>query len=215
MNQKYFSAFRIPVFSVFAFLFFVTFARAQAIVPDEQIVREMTTYARKVEREMNLARPRFINVADTSKKRGFVIPENVKKASAEVSTLEQTAFNWLNQKRVEQGLHPIKWNEGMAQIARYHSDRMARGKYFAHKDPDGSMVNDRADLFGISDWQSIGENIAFNRGFKLPAESACQQWMNSNSHRENVLDKRWKEAGIGVAIAEDGTYYFTEVFMLR
>ncbi|MGI8494448.1 MAG: CAP domain-containing protein [Pyrinomonadaceae bacterium] len=39
--------------------------------------------------------------------------------------------------------------------------------------------------------------------------------MLSPSHKENILDKRWKETGIGIAIASDGTYFFTQVFILK
>ena len=77
------------------------------------------------------------------------------------------------------------------------------------------MVNDRADSLGFSKWRSIGENIAYNRGYDKPAEFACERWMQSESHRENILDRRWKEAAIGVSITEEGTFYFTQVFVLR
>jgi uncharacterized protein YkwD len=39
--------------------------------------------------------------------------------------------------------------------------------------------------------------------------------MRSQGHRENLLDTRWKESGIGIAVASDGSYYFTQVFLLR
>lgn len=77
------------------------------------------------------------------------------------------------------------------------------------------MVNNRADLLGIRNWRSIGENIAYNRGYDNPAEFTVGCWMKSDSHRENLLDNRWKESAIGVAVANDGSFYFTQVFLLR
>ena len=78
------------------------------------------------------------------------------------------------------------------------------------------MVDDRADSAGIKNWKRIGENIAYNRGYDNPVEFAVLRWMQSQSHRENLLSEKWKESGIGIAIAADGkTYYFTQVFMLR
>lgn len=214
MNRKYFFAFRVFFFAL-TILFCAAFAEAQSIEPDEQILREMTAFARKTQNNLDLSRPRIIDVSNPVRKPAFSIPANVENPNAAALALEHLAFDWLNNQRIEQGLKTLKWNDEIAKIARYHSDSMARGNYFSHKEPDGSMVNNRADLFGMSDWQSIGENIAFNRGFKLPAESACQQWMNSTAHRENILDTRWKEAGIGVAVTPNGTYYFTEVFILK
>lgn len=135
--------------------------------------------------------------------------------AALISQLEHKAFDILNQRRTENGLEPIKWNEEMARIARMHSEDMAEYNYFSHAGRNGAMVSDRADLVGISDWRAIGENIAFNRGVEKPADFACESWMKSPPHHANIMNKQWKEAGIGISIAKDGSYYFTEVFILR
>lgn len=129
--------------------------------------------------------------------------------------LEKKVFELINNERADNNLPELDWSDEVAEIARLHSENMANFKFFSHKDLDGWMVNDRADALGISKWRAIGENIAFNRGYNNPAESAVGRWMQSASHRENLLSDRWKESGIGIAIAEDGTYYFTEVFLLR
>ncbi len=135
--------------------------------------------------------------------------------NAIIGALERRAFDILNQKRATNGLELLKWNDGIARIARLHSSEMAEFQYFSHTGRKGDMVSDRADRLGFADWSAIGENIAFNRGYEKPAEIACETWMNSQSHKENILDVRWKEAGIGLAIGADGSYYFTEVFVLR
>ena len=129
--------------------------------------------------------------------------------------LEKKVFDLINEQRAENGLAELDWSDEVAEIARLHSENMANFSFFSHTDLDGWMVNDRADALGIKKWRAIGENIAFNRGYKNPAESAVQRWMQSPSHRENLLNNRWRESGIGIAVAEDETYYFTEVFLLR
>lgn len=136
-------------------------------------------------------------------------------SAEEITRLEQQAFDILNEKRKENGLAPVEWSEDMAKVARTHSESMARYKYFSHVGRDGLMVSDRADALGYTRWKAIGENIAYNRGYDNPAEFAAQRWMLSPAHRENVLNRRWKEAGIGLAIAADGTYYFTQVFIQK
>ena len=132
-----------------------------------------------------------------------------------LSQLERQAFDILNQRRAEKGLSAIKWSEDMAKVARVHSLEMAQFNYFSHAGRNGKMVNDRADLLGYSNWQALGENIAFSRGYEKPADLACEGWMKSPAHRDNILNTRWKDAGIGVALAADGSYYFTEVFIMR
>ena len=113
------------------------------------------------------------------------------------------------------GFAVLEWNDEVAEMARRHSENMAQFKFFSHTDLNGLLVNDRADTSGIGSWRAIGENIAYNRGYENPAESAVERWMQSPSHRENLLNNRWRESGIGIAVTEDGTYYFTEVFLLR
>ena len=215
MRNIYSNALRFSLFSFFLLPLFFFCARAQVIKPDEQIIRAMTAFARKSENKSDILRPRVITKFTAEKKTTFKAVAKSQSVSRSVANLEHKAFDLLNLQRISKGLSPLGWNDEMAKIARYHSENMARGNYFSHRETDGSMVNNRADSFGMHNWKSIGENIAFNRGFKLPAESACEQWMNSSVHRENILDKRWKEAGIGVAVAVNGTYYFTQVFILR
>lgn len=129
--------------------------------------------------------------------------------------LERRAFDLINEKRAKCGLAPLKWSDDVAKIARLHSENMANYNFFSHTGIDGTMVNDRADLLGIRKWQAIGENIAFNQGFENPVEFAVERWMASPKHRDNLLSSRWRESGIGIAVTDNGTYYFTEVFMIR
>ena len=132
-----------------------------------------------------------------------------------VASVERIAFQMINQKRVENGLKPLMWSDDLERIARIHSRNMADFKFFSHRGLDGRMVSDRADCLGVSNWRSIGENIAFNRGYKDPIDKAVELWLDSPSHRHNLMDANWKESAIGVAVAEDGSYYFTQIFLLR
>lgn len=129
-------------------------------------------------------------------------------------SLEKTAVELINAQRAEQGLPALNWNEKAAQVARLHSENMAHYKFFNHRGLDGLMVNDRADTLNL-EWRAIGENIAYNRGYDNPIEFTVKRWMDSPSHKENILDKRWKETGIGVVVCPDGTYYLTQVFLLH
>lgn len=156
--------------------------------------------------------------AEPAKRTGELFPNTVSGSSSSDKTLlifklEREAFALLNLKRAEKGLPHLVWSDDMARIARSHSLDMAQFNYFSHSGRDGSMVSDRADVQGITKWKAIGENIAYNRGYEKPAEFACERWMISTKHRDNILNTRWKEAGIGVAVAQDGTYYFTQVFL--
>lgn len=134
---------------------------------------------------------------------------------ATIPNLEKEVFDLINAKRAAQGMPLLIWSEEVAKVARIHSQNMAAYKFFDHKGLDGLMVNGRADQTGLNKWRSIGENIAFMRGYDHPAEFAVECWMESVSHRNNLLRTDWKESAIGVAQAADGSYYFTQVFLIR
>lgn len=153
----------------------------------------------------------------------FTRPRRVEEKAAGVrssvvvntATVERVAFDMLNAKRVENGLAPLAWNDHLAAAARVHSQNMAEFSFFSHKGLDGKMVSHRADENGVGKWRSIGENIAYNRGYGDPVTKAVQLWLDSPSHRQNLLDATWRESAVGVAIAPDGSYYFTQVFLVR
>lgn len=158
-----------------------------------------------------LIRPRVAEMNGSAVKASGV------KASVVVNivAVERVAFAMINQKRLENGLKPLAWNAELASVARVHSQNMAEYQFFGHRGLDGKMVSDRADNIGLNKWRAIGENIAFNRGYQDPIAKAVEGWMNSPGHRHNLLEDSWKESAIGVAVAPDGSYYFTQVFLLK
>jgi uncharacterized protein YkwD len=140
---------------------------------------------------------------------------SVKPAASEIPDLEKLAFSLINQKRAANGLPPLTWSEEVAKIARLHSENMVKFNFFSHKGMDGKMVDGRADSLGVTRWTAMGENIAYNRGYRNPIETAVEKWMLSPMHRRNLLNDDWKETAIGIAVTDDGTYFFTQVFLKR
>lgn len=141
--------------------------------------------------------------------------ETSKTSYATAANLERMVFELINQKRAENGLLPLIWSVRAAEVARLHSNDMAANNFFGHSGLDGKRVEDRADRMGLRSWRRIGENIAYNRGYSEPAARVVESWMRSPGHRNNILNSRWKETGIGIAVTTSGTYYFTQVFLLR
>jgi uncharacterized protein YkwD len=43
-------------------------------------------------------------------------------------------------------------------------------------------------------------------------EAIVAQWMNSQGHRENILEPAWGNEGIGVTVAPGGEVYATQNF---
>ena len=155
----------------------------------------------------DLSRPRLVNETRESAVASSII--------VNTAELEQVAFELLNRKRIENGLQQLVWSDQIAAVARMHSKNMAELKFFGHRGLDNKLVSDRADQKKLGRWRAIGENIAYNRGYKDPVDKAIDNWLNSQSHRHNLLSSEWKESAVGVAVADDGSYYFTQVFLKK
>ena len=169
----------------------------------------VATYIRDNDVDSGLNRNRVVGNSNVK------IVSSAKLSGGKILDLEKQAFALINEKRAEIGLPALVWSDEVAKIARLHSENMAKYNFFSHTGIDGKMVNDRADSLGITKWTAMGENIAYNRGYQEPIECAVEKWMQSPSHRENLLNNRWKESAIGIAVTDDGTYYFTQVFLVR
>ena len=144
-------------------------------------------------------------IADTNGAKKLITPAD----------LEREIFARLNATRKSNGLDDLEWSEQVAAVANIHSENIADKKFFSHRGTDGSMVDDRADRVGLGAWLTIGENIAYMRGYDDPAGLAIEKWMDSTAHRNNLLGKNWHESAVGVAMTADGTYYITQVFLHR
>ena len=134
-------------------------------------------------------------------------------ASSRVATIERRAFDLVNAQRKANGLQALPWDPELARLARQHSENMASAGIFNHEEPGGMTMVNRARAQGIRGWKALGENIAYNQGYDDPAGFVAERWMISHKHRENLLNARWTRSAIGVAIAQDGRVFFTQVFI--
>jgi uncharacterized protein YkwD len=117
----------------------------------------------------------------------------------------------VNDIRVEAGLGALAENATLAGVASAYSCAMAAGGFFSHADPDGLEVDDRVKAAGIV-YRQVGENLARNSNAGDPVDVAVQGWLESESHRENMLRPGFTETGAGVCRTGD-TYYFTQLFL--
>ena len=99
-----------------------------------------------------------------------------------------------NAQRAANGLSVLSENSSLngAALAK-GNDMLAKG-YWAHFAPDGTSPWSFFLNFGYK-YKYAGENLA--RDFP-DASSAVNAWMNSPSHKENILNPNYREIGIGV-----------------
>lgn len=103
-----------------------------------------------------------------------------------------------NNARIAHELSAVAPNSMLAEAARLKAEDMAARGYFSHIDPDGRKPWYWLEQVGY-DYSYAGENLAV--GF-FDSEDAVQAWMDSPTHRENILNARFTEMGIGTAKGE-------------
>lgn len=138
---------------------------------------------------------------------------NYRNARVDFGNEEFEIYELINNRRQRSRLRRLDWDDDVAEMARRYSEEMARGNFFAHQDRRGRTVVDRAENFGLRDWTMIGENLFFCEGYDNFSNLAVKGWLNSSSHRTNMLNPQWTTTGIGVASDRSGRIYITQVFL--
>lgn len=106
----------------------------------------------------------------------------------------QEVVNLTNQKRAEAGLSALSFNQTLSSAAYTKGRDMIDRDYWAHVAPDGTQPWKFFSQFGYK-YRYAGENLA--RDFSN-AQDAVNAWMSSPTHKENILNPKYKEIGIGV-----------------
>jgi uncharacterized protein YkwD len=119
-------------------------------------------------------------------------------------TVRDATLCLLNVERTSRGLQPLRADWQLRRVAQRYSDQMVAHGFFAHVGFDGSTLSTRVKgatkyLKRTARW-SLGENLYWGSGdLATPAESV-NAWMHSPGHRANVLNKNFRDIGIGIAI---------------
>ncbi|HYE23219.1 MAG TPA: CAP domain-containing protein [Candidatus Paceibacterota bacterium] len=110
-----------------------------------------------------------------------------------------TLFSLTNESRGEKELYGLAENASLTAAAQAKASDMAARGYFSHATPDGEpfwvWVRDAGYEYSYA-----GENLAINF---TESEEVIDAWLNSDSHRANVLNAKFTEIGIATAT---GTY---------
>lgn len=121
---------------------------------------------------------------------------------------EQKILELTNKAREKEGLTPLKLGPTLSRIARAHSANMARQEKMDHVLDEKTPAN-RAEAGGYR-FRALGENVAYSS--KLLVDTIFDGWMKSEHHRENILNPKFTEIGIGLASNAKGEVYYTQVF---
>jgi uncharacterized protein YkwD len=110
----------------------------------------------------------------------------------------------VNRQREHRHKQPVEYVDELNEIAAEYADRMALSGELSHKLGD-TTARDRAE-----GWSQVVENIHRNESVHVDngavARNTVQSWLNSPSHRKNMLREQLSAAGVGVAQSGDWVY---------
>ena len=127
--------------------------------------------------------------------------------SIDLNSAEKRTLDLHNQTRASNGLPAFCVQRTLQKAARAHSQEMLDKDYFSHDSYNGETFGSRLKRFGYTSsgygYYTVGENIAWGSGSYGSPGSIFKGWMNSTGHKANILNKNFREIGIG---ARTGTY---------
>jgi len=104
-------------------------------------------------------------------------------------------ISFTNKERSAIGVQVLTESKTLENAAILKAQDMARNGYFAHYSPEGLSPWFWFDRAGY-EYQKAGENLAVNFDDSKEVVSA---WMNSPTHKENILKNGYSEIGVGTA----------------
>jgi len=110
-----------------------------------------------------------------------------------LTVAEQHIFTAINAERTSRGLAPLVLDPALVELARRKSQDMVDNGYVGHQSPVYGSPFEMMRAAGIR-YNFAGENIARTT---TPA-NAVRLFMNSNPHRNTLLNHRFSRTGIGV-----------------
>ena len=115
--------------------------------------------------------------------------------AASPSNEVQSAASLTNSARARAGRSALTYNARLERAAQLHAEYMASTGRFSHTGRNGSTTRARVAAQGYQGcfW---AENIA---GGYTTGDQVVNAWMKSPKHRDNILDRRAREFGVGKA----------------
>ena len=99
-----------------------------------------------------------------------------------------------NAQRSSNGKSSLKINQQLTTAAQTKADDMIARNYWSHNTPDGQQPWVFVSNAGYK-YTKAGENLAY--GFATSADTVIG-WMNSPTHKANLLDDAFTEVGFGI-----------------
>lgn len=141
--------------------------------------------------------PMFLMIAFGLLANSFMSNHAVLGANSDFS--HATLLEETNQERIGASQSKLTIDPKLTAAAQAKAEDMAARNYWAHNTPDGKAPWAFITAAGYS-YEVAGENLAY--GFN-GAQEAIVGWMNSPTHRANILNADYQNVGFGIVSSPD------------
>ncbi len=135
--------------------------------------------------------------------------ENLMPDAGNTSQIRHATRCLLNKERKRRGRRALAASGALTDAAQSYAAQMVRDSFFDHVSPAGSTLLSRirrsTDYLADAARYTLGENLAWGSGELATPRQTVIAWMRSPGHRRNILDRRFREAGFGVAAGMPGS----------
>lgn len=121
---------------------------------------------------------------------------------------EKLVLELINNKRKENGMSELKFDSRLMKLAKLKANDMIEENYISHNSDKYGNIFNMLKVNSI-EYKLAGENIARNAN----ETRAVEAWMNSTTHKENILEQRYEYTGISVVKDKEYGYIFVQIFM--
>lgn len=132
----------------------------------------------------------------------------IESKEVKLSTEERETLDLINEYRVQNGLTELKPYYDLYNVAKLKAEDLEQNNYFEHQSPNLGTPFEMLRNNKIQ-YQIAGENLAGNT---TPAR-AVNAWINSKTHRENILEERFQYTGIYVVDSQIYGKIFVQLFI--
>lgn len=113
---------------------------------------------------------------------------------------EATIVSWVNAVRYYYNLQPLITDPKLTAVAQDYANHLSQNNFIAHTSVTGETFKNRLQSKGFVG--EFGENLSLGKNL----EQALWGLENSMAHRKNILTRKWKNIGIGLAHGKKGVY---------
>jgi uncharacterized protein YkwD len=122
----------------------------------------------------------------------------VPRTAAATRTARAAVLCLLNRERALRGLAGLTESRRLRAAAFGYAGRMVRRQYFAHDRTGMTRRIRRTGFLRHHRYWTIGENLGWGSGTIGAPAGMVRAWMASPPHRRNILNRSFRQIGIGV-----------------